>query len=245
MPHMLTLALAVLALSYVPSPSTTQAGEVTLKTNMMTAGTCLTEQDFSTLPSQSWSMLKGDYQPAGNSVAIRQVAADNHAAVMRFPVEQADFIAQFDFKFDGAKTIGLSINDPKGHCCRVVINPAGVQVRKDSHDHGKADPGKLLDQSTTPIPPGQWQTLTVELSGSELVASIDGTIVALGEHDSFQVEKSNIGIVVSGESASIRNFALFNGNKNSNWHTQKADFRQAHPVNDSPTPAKKPVKKKT
>ena len=42
-----------------------------------------------------------------------------------------DAIIQCSFKFDGAKVFSLSINDAKGHVCRVTITPTSLVVKKD------------------------------------------------------------------------------------------------------------------
>ena len=52
-----------------------------------------------------------------------------------------DFVASFEFRFDGAKSISLSINDAKEHVARVMITPAALRIQKDDHDHD----GPVLD----------------------------------------------------------------------------------------------------
>jgi hypothetical protein len=192
------------------------------RTLMTQRGKSIFADDLTQTPAQPWRVAKGAWTPAEEAVLVKELKADMHGAVARRPVPHANFIVEYSFKLDGARNTSLSINDAKGHCCRVVIDAAGVSVRKDSHDHNQTDKPAVLDRQATPIAAGQWHTLVVEVLGPEMVASIDDKIVAFGSHPSIDVMKKDIGLTVAGESVSFKNLRVWEASPNPSWNSTKA-----------------------
>jgi hypothetical protein len=192
------------------------------KTLMTQRGALIFADDFSQPPAKPWNVAKGEWKVVDGAVQVKELESDMHGAAARRPLPQADFIVQYSFKLDGAKQTTLSINDAKGHCCRALVNAAGLMVQKDSHDKNKTDKSAVLDRQPAPIAPGKWHTLVVEVLGPEIVASVDGQVVAFGAHDSIKVTKSNIGLTVAGESASFKDLRVWEAKPNSTWEATKS-----------------------
>jgi hypothetical protein len=202
-------------------------------------------ENFSELPTKPWNLAKGEYQINDGVLKVSEKPSDNHGAVIRVPVKLTDAIISYDIKLDGGKNTTLSINDPKGHNSRVSISMKAMQVRKDSHDHGQNDKAELLDQGPVEIKQGEWHNVTVELHDAEIVAALDGQVVAFGEHSSINVEKSNVGLTVGGkenEAVSFRNFQIWSGTPNPEWDARKKELRAIRPQNNK-VAAKKPAAK--
>ena len=219
----MTRLLCVALLASLLCVSALRAAETSeAKTLLAERGALIFADDFSQPPAKPWNVAKGEWKVADGAVRVKELTSDMHGAVARRALPQANFIVQYSFKLEGTKQTTLSINDAKGHCCRALVNPAGLTVQKDSHDKNKTDKAAVLDRQLSPITPGQWHTIVVEVLGPELVASVDGKLVAFGAHESINVAKSNIGLTVAGDSASFKDLRVWDAKPNSAWEATKA-----------------------
>ncbi|MBI3467423.1 MAG: hypothetical protein HY000_30815 [Planctomycetes bacterium] len=203
-------------------PHIAAAGETAeAKTVMTNRGKLIFSDAFGSPLEKPWNVAKGAWDIVDSAVQVRELKSDHHGAVARRALPVADFVAQYSFKLDGAKSTTFSVNCPQGHCCRVSITPNSLVVRKDSHDHNRADKAVTLGQQRVQIAPGVWHTLVIEIHGPELLATLDGKTVAYGSHESIAVTKSNIGLTVAGESASFKDLRVWEAQPNSQWAANK------------------------
>ena len=84
---------------------------------------------------------------------------------------------------------------------------------------------------TTPIKSGEWHTVVVEIRGSELLARLDGDKVAFGSDPAIDMEKTNYGLTVAGETVSFKNFRVWEATPNSSWEATKANWPKAPAAN--------------
>jgi hypothetical protein len=199
---------------------------------MTTRGKLIFSDSFSQPLGKDWRVAKGDWKIVDGAVEVRELKSDNHGAVARRALPATNFVAEYAFKLDGAKSTTFSINCTKGHCSRVLITPNALVVRKDSHDHNKTDKAATLDQQTIQVTPGVWHTLVIEVLGPQILASLDGKTVAYGSQESIGHEKSNIGLTVAGESVSFKDLKVWEAQPNSEWKNNEARLSQGR------TPAK-------
>lgn len=197
------------------------------KTLLTERGKLLVSDDFNQPLSKDWRTAKGKWEIVDGAIRGTELKTDMHGAVTRRALAFHNIVIQYSFKLDGAKTTSLSVNDPKGHNCRVAITPAGFSVRKDSHDHNNQDKAVVLETRATSIKAGEWHTIVIEILGKELLASLDGKEVAFGANDSIDVSKSNFGLTVAGESVSFKNLRVWEALPNKNWETTKAKLVRA------------------
>jgi hypothetical protein len=212
------IALALLTASSIAVADTADEPQ----TLMADRGKLLLSDDFSSLPGKPWTMAKGHWQIVDGALQGAEVKSEMHGAVMRHPLAFDNAVIQYSFKLDGTKGTSLSINDPKGHNCRVTIGPAGFAVRKDDHDHTGPDKAALLQNRAVKIEPGTWHTITIELLGPALLARLDGGPVAFGENPALEAKKSNIGLTVAGESASFKQLRIWEAKPRADWPAAKA-----------------------
>ena len=190
-----------------------------------------------------WTAGKGRWEAADGVLRGTELAADNHGAVLRTSRPLKDFIIQYEVRLDGAKGTSLSINDPKGHLARVSLAPTSVRVTKDDHDKDGPDKAQVFGALKAELKPGVWQTVRMEIVGDQMLGKV-GDVVAFGSHEQLAGPKSNFGLTVSGESASFRNFKLWEATPNPDWETVKASLPKGEPIPPPrPAPAKKPVAK--
>ena len=192
------------------------------ETLMCERGKLLFSDDLNQPLAKHWKAAKGKWQVVDGAIQGSELPADMHGAVMRTNVPLKNVVIQYSFKLQGAKQTSLSINDAVGHNSRVLITPTGFSVRKDDHDHDGPDKAALLQATKKPIAADQWHTLVIEISGPELVARLNGKQVALGSHESINVDKTNLGLTVAGESVSFKNLRVWEATPKADWAATKA-----------------------
>jgi hypothetical protein len=168
--------------------------------------------------AKGWATAKGDWKVVDGAIQGTELPADMHAAAARHPLKFHNAVIQYSFKLDGAKATHLSLNDAKGHVCRVILTPQEISLRKDDHDKTTGpDKAAVLKTRKVAIEPGRWHTLLIELHGPEILARIDGETVALGSHEALDVELTNFGLIVSGSSVSFKDLAIWEAQPNPGW----------------------------
>jgi hypothetical protein len=169
-----------------------------------------------------WVAAKGTWEAGDGSIRSTERPADKHAAAARRPLSFRNAVIQYSFKLDGAKGTSLSLNDAGGHVGRVFITPQALSVRKDDHDKTGPDKGAILQTIPVAIEPGRWHTLLIEIQGPEMLARIDDGPVALGSHQGLDVAKTNLGLIVSGDSVSFKNLVIWEAQPNPEWTATRA-----------------------
>jgi hypothetical protein len=192
-----------------------------LETLMCERGKLLLSDDFDKGPGQVWRVAKGKWVVVNGATQSSEVESDNHGAVIRANLPLRNLVIQYAFMLEGAKTTTFSINDAKGHNSRVLVNATGFSARKDDHDHAGPDKAALLQTVKTPIREGQWHTLVIEINGPELLARLDGEKVVYGSHTAIDVDKTNIGLTVGGQSVSFKNLRVWEGTPKADWPATK------------------------
>jgi hypothetical protein len=216
---------AVFALGLTSNPAARAADSDTAaeKATVMTVrGKVLFRDALSEPLGSGWVTAKGKWEVVNGAIQGTEVPSDQHAAAARHPLKFRNAVIQYSFKLDGAKATSLSLNDAKGHVCRVVITPQDVSVRKDDHDKTGPDKAALIQLRKVAIEPGRWHTLLVEMQGPEMLARIDDETVAFGSNAGVDVEKTNFGLIVSGASVSLKNLMIWEAEPNAGWAATRA-----------------------
>lgn len=224
-----SLALASIGGAVADEPETSA-----LPTRMTVRGKLLFQDALDTAPGRAWNVAKGDWKAEDGALTGSEKESDHHGAVMRHAVPFRDAVIQYAFRLDGARATSLSINKARGHLCRVLITPAGFQVRKDDADHAGPDRAILLQAVKVPIEAGAWHTLVLELRGDEMLASLDGRHVGYGRAEALAVDKANLGLTVAGASASFKDLSVWEATPNPDWEKDRARLRagRAGPASD-------------
>lgn len=180
-----------------------------------------------------WLSSKGKWERRPEGLRGEEVEADKHNAVNRLVQPLGDFVFACEFRFDGAKGINFSVNDPKEHLARVLLTPTSFTARKDDRD--KKGPDVAIDflKETVKLDPGSWHTLVVEMVGDTFVATLDGKTTAVGAHELFRSPKVSPGFTVDGAAATFRNVALWSARPEA-----KADWKTRRETLTKPAAAK-------
>lgn len=198
------------------------SAEAERKTLMSERGKLLFSDELTQPLGKEWRTAKGRWEIVDGVLKGSELKADMHGAVTRHAMPFQNVIIQYSFKLDGARVTSLSINDAKGHCCRLTINATGITVQKDSHDHNKTDKSQVLEKREVPIKSGEWHTVVLEIQGKEMLARLDNEVVAFGAHDALDVSKANFGFTVAGESVSFKNLSVWEALPSKTWEATRA-----------------------
>lgn len=226
MPRALLLSGLVFAvmLSVVAADESEKKPAAAVETLMCEPGRLLLSDDFDKPLAQPWKAAKGKWEIVEGAIQGTEIKADMHGAVIRANLPWHDAVIQYSFKLQGAKMTSFSINDAKGHNSRVIVTPTGFSARKDDHDHTGPDKPVLLQAVKTPVTADEWHTLVIEVRGAEFLARLDGKQTAYGSHEAIDINKTNIGLTVSGESVSFKNLRIWEATEKADWSVNRAKY---------------------
>jgi hypothetical protein len=221
------MGCAMVWLAVAGSPTDARASSGKPTPVMTTAGAALATDSFAAALPKPWNAGKGTWTVEGGVVTGLELAADKHQAVVRRPLAFKDAIISFSFRLDGARQISLSINDAKGHLCRLIVDPRGFTLRKDDNDKDKgADKPITFSRVAMTLAPNEWHHAVVELQGSEVVAQVDGaTKIAIGENPMLDRAKTNFGFTVAGGPAQFRDISIVAAKPREDWGATKAKLK--------------------
>ncbi|HEX3872302.1 MAG TPA: hypothetical protein VHV77_17775 [Pirellulales bacterium] len=172
-------------------------------------------QDFATSADSAWHLNHGTWKIVDRAWQATEDPSEKHPAAARYRVgeEFTDAVFEFDFRFDGAKAISLSINDLSRHLCHFRAKPMAVQVLKDDSDAEGPDKSEVLASVKANLAPGEWHHARVVIEGDTMRAEVstipgESRVEAVGKHKLIAAAKENFALVVSGETASFRNLRV-------------------------------------
>lgn len=95
-----------------------------------------------------------------------------------------------------------------------------MRIQKDDNDHGGPDKAVPLGQLKSPIKLGEWQRVTFEIMGDEMVGTLNGQSLT-GSHPLITSEKRSI-MFVAGVEGSVRDLKIWTAEPNPDWAKNKA-----------------------
>jgi hypothetical protein len=161
--------------------------------------------------------------------------------VTRLPNTLTDFIIEYEFKFDGAKSTTLSINAPKAHMARISITTNSVTILRDDYDKDGTAKAAVFARFPVEFANGTWHKVRMEMVGDVVLGKVDD-LVAWGKDDYLKNERVAPGLTVSGQSVDFRNFSIREATLNPDWENVKSALPKPGEKIAPPTP--RSVKKK-
>ena len=184
-------------------------------------GAVIFESKLDTPPASPWKSAKGKWELVEGVMRGSELAEDKHGAVTRLPNKLQDFVIEYEFKFEGAKSTSLSINAVKDHMARISITPKSVTIQRDDNDHEGPDKSVIFARFPSELAPGTWHKVRLEMVGDSLVGQVDD-LVAWGSSDLFKTAKLAPGFTVGGQSVDFRNLSIREATLNPEWESAKA-----------------------
>ncbi|MDQ6708200.1 MAG: hypothetical protein M3Z85_19765 [Acidobacteriota bacterium] len=220
----ISLAACAPALLFIVSAATTDKTPQEMKTLMSERGKLLFSDDFSgEAVSKEWKSNLGKWEIVDGALKGTELEKDHHPAVIRHAISYRNAVFQFSFRLDGAKAVNLSLNNRDGHVCRVVINANGFTLKRDQPKKDSPEKAAVLDTVKTPIKPGQWYEMIVEVQGKQMLARIDDSHIGFGKHDGVDVDKTDFALPMTGDSASYDNVRVWEALPKPNWDESKLE----------------------
>jgi hypothetical protein len=147
---------------------------------------------------KGWAINKGDFQVREGTLVGWEKKEDMHAAVLTLQKPFKNAIIRFSFKRDGVTGFNLSFNHPKGHLFRILINDDSLTISKDKEKKDAASKPLVLGKAEGKFPPGQWQTLQVEIMGDRVAVQCDNGVKLEAKNAGLDVEKTGYRFVMRG-----------------------------------------------
>ena len=183
-------------------------------------GATIYEHKLDSAPGSPWKAAKGKWELVQGVMRGSELPEDKHGAVTRLPNKLQDFIIEFEFKLEGARSISLSINAVKDHMARIAITSKSVTVQRDDNDHEGPDKSVIFARLPADFSPGTWHKVRLEMVGDVMLGQVDD-LVAWGSSDLFKTPKMAPGFTVGGQSADFRNLSIREASLNPAWESVK------------------------
>jgi hypothetical protein len=197
------------------------AADANPPTLMTERGKLVYSSDLNAPLDSGWKVAKGDWKVVDGVLNGTQLEADHHGAVARYALGFKDIVIQYDVKLGAGKATSLSINDAKGHICRISLTPKGFTATKDDHDHEGPNKAVTLGTKALKSDANTWHAVLLELRGPEMLARVDDQVI-VGQNPEIDVEKANFGLTVSGQGVQFRNLRVWEALPNASWAETRA-----------------------
>lgn len=184
-------------------------------------GAVIYESKLDVAPAAPWKAAKGKWELVEGVWRGSELEEDKHGAVTRLPNQLKDFIIEYEFKFEGARSTSLSINAVKDHMARINITPKSVTIQRDDNDHEGPDKSVVFARFPADLTPGTWHKVRLEMVGDVMVGKVDD-MVAWGSSELFKTPKASPGFTVAGQSVDLRNLSIREATLNPGWESVKA-----------------------
>ncbi len=202
------------------------------KTLMTERGTLLLKDDFNEPPAKEWRVAAPVWETVDGVLKATHTPPypTNHGPVLERQLAMKNVVAQVEIKLEARTRAVLHFNKANGHLCRALILPEAFYIiRRDSG----GDKGTRLDGSEAPVASDVWHMLLVELSGSEMVASLDGTKVLLGKREDLDQDKTSLMLEASAGTVWFRNLRVWQALPNKDWETTRTTLQAAHKAGEA------------
>jgi len=161
------------------------------------------------------STFKGTENPAVSHPATASIGFDFKNVVISCEVRM------HDVPLDGRKTRFFAVRtcDTKDYVCSIFLNESGMRIQKDDNDHAGPDKAVPLGTLQTPVKLGEWQKVTFEILGDEMVGTLNGRSLT-GQHPLIGSEKRSV-MFVSGVEGAVRHLRIWEALPNPDWAKNK------------------------
>ena len=154
--------------------------------------------------------VKGQWKVVDGVLTGKELAADQHAAVLNYQKRNRNSVVRFSFQVDN-KTSGFnfSLNHARGHLFRVVVTPQVLSVRLDKDKKDPKSKPLALGNAKASFKKGQWYTMQVEMVGDKVVVQTDNGATVKAAHEKLDTDKPNYRFVMRAESLSIDDLTIW------------------------------------
>src|SRR5579862_688232 len=181
--------------------------------------------------AKDWSVYKGKFVVEKDQLKVAEQASDGHLPTMTRSFKESNVIIQFNFKFEGAKWLGIQLDDAtndakKEHVAQLTIQPDSFRIEKMT-GFGGTTRNTVVDQKKLKFEPGSWHTIVWEVQVDEMLASVDDREIAMAKVDGMTLVRSRLQLVSSGELAWFAAIKVWKAEPDPKWPKKKAALQES------------------
>lgn len=229
----LWLLLVLAPLSRVASQETKKGAKrpPDPKVWMCQKGPLLWEEPFSGgAYAKDWSLYKGRFVVERDQLKVAENPGDGHLPTMTRSFKESNVILQFAFKFEGAKWMGMQLDDAtneqkKEHVAQLTIQPDGFRIERMT-GFGPTTRNTVVDQKKMKFEPGSWHTMVWEIQGDEMVATVDDREMVMARAEGMTLVRSRVQLVSAGEWAWFDEIKVWKGESDPKWPRKRAALQE-------------------
>ncbi len=170
--------------------------------------------------SKDWFRITGKFDVVGGQLKCSELPADMHHSELstgtKGPLKAQDFVIQFSFKLDGAKMLGVGLENPKGHVARAMATPDGFEIVKWG---GQKDTRKFA------FAPGTWHHALIEIHGAEMVTQFDDQPALYLQDEGLKTEKPRLVLINYGQFAWFDDVKVWKAEPDENWAKRRESLK--------------------
>ncbi|QDU01303.1 hypothetical protein V6x_09820 [Gimesia chilikensis] len=200
------LAVMVLAPSFLQAEKNATLKPALVKTGQPTQSEAFDQKKL----GKQWAVNKGEWTVSEDQLVGKELPADKHAAVLTWKLPNRNSTLRCSFQLKDAKFFHLSLNHPKGHLFRVMIDKNGMILRTDKDKKDPQSKPITLAKAQGKLDPNQWYTLQLEMQGDQVVAQLDNGLKVAGQHPSLDSQKTGYRFVLKGDTLLLDDMAVWN-----------------------------------
>ena len=176
--------------------------------------------------NKEWNKYKGNYIVEKDQLKVGELAGDGHLPTMTRNFKESNVVIQFAFKFEGAKWLGVQLDDAsndakKEHVAQLTIQPDSFRIEKMTGFAGTTK-NMVVDQKKMKFEPGVWHTIVWEILGDEMVATIDDQEMVLAKIDGLTPARTRLQLVSSGDWAWYDEIKVWKAETDPKWPKKRA-----------------------
>ena len=153
---------------------------------------------------------KGAWKRVDGVIVGKELAADEHAAVLSYQHPNRDSVVKFSFKVDGnTNGFHFSLNRKRGHLFRVIVTPDQMRMNLDKDKKDPKSKPIKLGEAKARFEPGKWYTMMIEMRGNKVVAQTDNGADVHACREALDVDKPNYRFVMRGDSLCIDDLQIW------------------------------------
>jgi hypothetical protein len=199
---------------------------------MSLRGALLWEEPFMGAPwSKEWNLYKGKFVVEKDGLRVAEQASDGHMPTMTRNFKESNVILQFNFKFEGAKFLGIQLDDAsndakKEHVAQLTILPDAFRIEKMT-GFGPTTKNMVVDQKKMKFDPGTWHTIVWEIQGDEMLACVDDKEIAMAKADGMTLTRTRLQMIASGETAWFSAVKVWKAEADPKWPKKKVVLQES------------------
>ncbi|HEV3029562.1 MAG TPA: hypothetical protein VG457_18435 [Planctomycetota bacterium] len=181
--------------------------------------------------SKDWNLYKGKFIVEKEQLKVAEQAADGHLATMTRNFKESNVIIQFRFKFEGAKWLGIQLDDAvndakKENVAQLTVQPDSFRIEKMTGFAGTTK-NTVVDQRKMKFEPGVWHRIVWEIQGDEMLAAVDDQEIVMAKVDGMTLVRSRLQLVTGGEVAWFDGIKVWKAEADPRWAKKKAALQES------------------